>query len=315
MGGGFCGGPTKGRLFKFVFPSANFWVKIFFWWVGLRAKRPPPPPPLYTKPGQRTGPAVLNVPAGDPVAPVGPTAVLLATPDAAHAVAATGALEGPPGRWGRAWGPLMQRFEQHGECVGRSCSDANSNMPVVRCAGWNGLENGIGGQIGFGWSKGASVGVSPTLLGCMGNKWTPLLLRIPQLFRRGTSVVACSQQALAKLKIATAPKTVNMDLRGNPIDRHGICAALVFRSVPRLAAVTVNLRGTIIQEKAKDREAPGVGSSGLGQSDGRVKRPGGCRQLAALKIDLGYNSIEDTGAKALTNFSTTPDVRQIFVAL
>ena len=35
-------GPTKGRLFKFDFPSAKFWVKIFFGWVGLRAKRPPP---------------------------------------------------------------------------------------------------------------------------------------------------------------------------------------------------------------------------------------------------------------------------------
>ena len=39
---GLWGGPTKGRLSKFDFPSANFWVKIFFGWVGLRAKRPPP---------------------------------------------------------------------------------------------------------------------------------------------------------------------------------------------------------------------------------------------------------------------------------
>ena len=37
-------GPTKGRLFKLDFPSAKFWVKIFFVWVGLRAKRPPPLP-------------------------------------------------------------------------------------------------------------------------------------------------------------------------------------------------------------------------------------------------------------------------------
>ena len=33
-------GPTKGRLFKFDFPSADFWVRMF---LGLRAKRPPPP--------------------------------------------------------------------------------------------------------------------------------------------------------------------------------------------------------------------------------------------------------------------------------
>ena len=36
-------GPTKGHVFKLDFPSANFWVKIFFGWVGIRAKRPCPP--------------------------------------------------------------------------------------------------------------------------------------------------------------------------------------------------------------------------------------------------------------------------------
>ena len=41
-GGGSGGVPQRGRLFKFDFPSAKFWVKIFFWRVGLRAKRPPP---------------------------------------------------------------------------------------------------------------------------------------------------------------------------------------------------------------------------------------------------------------------------------
>ena len=38
-------GPTKGRVFKLDFPSANFWAKIFFGWVGLRANSPPPPHP------------------------------------------------------------------------------------------------------------------------------------------------------------------------------------------------------------------------------------------------------------------------------
>ena len=30
-------GPTKGRLLKLDIPSAKFWVKIFFGWVGLEA--------------------------------------------------------------------------------------------------------------------------------------------------------------------------------------------------------------------------------------------------------------------------------------
>ena len=42
-GGGIWVGPTKGRLFKLEYPSAKFWVKIFFGCVDLRAKRPPPP--------------------------------------------------------------------------------------------------------------------------------------------------------------------------------------------------------------------------------------------------------------------------------
>ena len=37
------GVPRRGRSFKFDFPSATFWVKIFFGWLGLRAKRPPTP--------------------------------------------------------------------------------------------------------------------------------------------------------------------------------------------------------------------------------------------------------------------------------
>ena len=36
---GGSGGSHKGRGFKLDFPSAKFWVKIFFGWVGLRAKR------------------------------------------------------------------------------------------------------------------------------------------------------------------------------------------------------------------------------------------------------------------------------------
>ena len=42
--GGVWVGPTNGRLFKLDFPSAKFWVNIFFGWVGLRAKGAPPPP-------------------------------------------------------------------------------------------------------------------------------------------------------------------------------------------------------------------------------------------------------------------------------
>ena len=49
-GGEFWVGPTKGHFFKLDFPSARFWVKVFFGWVGLRAKRPPLP--LKTKPCQ-----------------------------------------------------------------------------------------------------------------------------------------------------------------------------------------------------------------------------------------------------------------------
>ena len=42
LGGGGSGeAPTKGGLFKLDFPSAKFWVKIFFGWVGGIAKRPP----------------------------------------------------------------------------------------------------------------------------------------------------------------------------------------------------------------------------------------------------------------------------------
>ena len=48
-GRGYWGVPQRGRLFNFDFPSATFWVKIFFGWVGFRAKRPPPPP-FQTKP-------------------------------------------------------------------------------------------------------------------------------------------------------------------------------------------------------------------------------------------------------------------------
>ena len=36
-------GPTKGHLFEVDFPSAKFWVKIFFGWTDLRAKRTPSP--------------------------------------------------------------------------------------------------------------------------------------------------------------------------------------------------------------------------------------------------------------------------------
>ena len=46
-GGGASGGggvPQRGRLLKLDFPSARFWVEIFFGWVGLRAERPPPTP-------------------------------------------------------------------------------------------------------------------------------------------------------------------------------------------------------------------------------------------------------------------------------
>ena len=38
--------PQRGRLFKLDFPSAKFWVKMFFGWVGLRAKRPLRHPPI-----------------------------------------------------------------------------------------------------------------------------------------------------------------------------------------------------------------------------------------------------------------------------
>ena len=41
--GGDGGVPQRGRLFKFDFPSATFWVKIYFGRVGLRAKSPLPP--------------------------------------------------------------------------------------------------------------------------------------------------------------------------------------------------------------------------------------------------------------------------------
>ena len=42
-GGGSSGGPTKGRLFKFGFPSAKFWVQIFFWAGGSQSQKTPPP--------------------------------------------------------------------------------------------------------------------------------------------------------------------------------------------------------------------------------------------------------------------------------
>ena len=42
------GGPTKGRLFNFDFPSATFWVKIFLGgWVS--EPKDPPPPHLINK--------------------------------------------------------------------------------------------------------------------------------------------------------------------------------------------------------------------------------------------------------------------------
>ena len=50
VGGGVGGSgavPQRGRLFKFDFPSAKFWVKIFLGWMGLGAKRPPPPASSY----------------------------------------------------------------------------------------------------------------------------------------------------------------------------------------------------------------------------------------------------------------------------
>ena len=47
-GGGIWGGATKGRLFRLEFPSAKFWVKIFFLsgWVS----HPKEPPPFINKP-------------------------------------------------------------------------------------------------------------------------------------------------------------------------------------------------------------------------------------------------------------------------
>ena len=35
--------PKKGRLFKFDFPSSNFWVKIFFSVGGSQSQKDPPP--------------------------------------------------------------------------------------------------------------------------------------------------------------------------------------------------------------------------------------------------------------------------------
>ena len=46
-GGGSGGVPQRGRLLKFDFPSAKFWVKIFFGVGGVSEPKDPPSPPSY----------------------------------------------------------------------------------------------------------------------------------------------------------------------------------------------------------------------------------------------------------------------------
>ena len=54
-GGGSGHPPIKACLFELDFPSAKCWVKIFFGWVGLRAKRPLHPPLINIALGRLPG--------------------------------------------------------------------------------------------------------------------------------------------------------------------------------------------------------------------------------------------------------------------